>query len=131
MASTATYDAVTCKFFDWYCTYPPATEVAGRDILMDTIKLFGITIIITLAILSTFVAGKHKGGVEIIGKLMEVNIGERNDKLMEMARHYRGYSGRDEVREYVRRTERGQSVEMNGLNSRYPPRYPDPPRYSG
>ena len=131
MAATPTYGAITCKFFDWYCTYPPATEVTGRDIVVDTIKIFGITIVITLVILSTFLAGKNKGGVAIIGKLMEVNIGERNDKLMEMASRYKCYSGRGEVREYVRRTERVQSVELNGLNSRYPPRYPDPPRYPG
>jgi hypothetical protein len=133
MAATATYGAVTCKFFNWYCTYPPATEVTGRDILVDTIKILLIIIIITLVLLSIFLAGKYKAGVEIIGKLMEVNIGERNNRLMEMARGYRAYSGRDEVREYVRRTERGQSVELNELNSRYPSplRYPNPPRYPG
>jgi hypothetical protein len=133
MAATATYGAVTCKFFDWYCTYPPATKVTSRDILVDTIKIFLITIIITLVLLSMFLVGKYKAGVEIIGKLMEVNIGERNNRLMEMARGYRGYSGRGEVREYVRRTERGQSVELNELNSRYPSplRYPNPPIYPG
>jgi hypothetical protein len=73
------------------------------------------------------------GRTGVIGELMEVNIGQRNDKLMEMARGCRDYSGRDEVREYVRRTERGQNVELNGLNSRYPSplRYPNPPRYPG
>ena len=127
MAAAATYGAVTCKFYNWYCTYPPATEVTGRDILVDTIKIFGITVILIIVLLTPFLTGKFMGRTEVIGELMDVNIGQRNDKLMEMARGYKGYSRRDEVREYVRSMERGQSVELNGLNSRYP----NPPRYPG
>jgi hypothetical protein len=131
--TTATYGAVTCKFYNWYCTYPPATEVTGRDTFVDTLKIFLITMIIIILILTPYLTGTYMGRTGVIGELMEVNIGQRNDKLMEMARGYRDYSGRDEVREYVRRTERRQSVELNGLNSRYPspPRYTNPPRYPG
>jgi hypothetical protein len=94
---------------------------------VDTIKIFLITFTITLVLLSMFLFGKYKSAVEIIGKLLDANMGQRNDKLMEMARGYRAFSGRDEVREYVRSTESGQSVGLNGLNSRYP----NPPRYPG
>jgi hypothetical protein len=127
MTTNATYGAVTCKFYNWYCTYPPDTEVTGRDIAVDTIKIFLITFIITSVLLSMYLLGKYKGAVKTIGKLMDANIGQRNDRLMEMARGYRAFSGRDEVREYVRMTESGQGVELNGFNSRYH----NPPRYQG
>ena len=120
MTATPTPSVITCKLLNqWYCIYPPATTVAGKDALMDTILIVGPILAITIAMLTMYFIGKFAGRSAVIEKLMEVRVGERNNKLMEMARWYKGYSGREEVREYVWRMEGGQqAIRMQRRNGR-------------